>query len=77
MLERRNTFRFGGVDYDQDETFFLARTRHFEPEGTRLTELERQVLVGHRWWTLGELAATDETVYPAGLADLLGRVTAP
>ena len=25
---------------------------------------------GHRWWTLAELDATDEAVYPAGLAAL-------
>ncbi len=24
-----------------------------------------------RWWTLAELDATDETIYPPGLADLI------
>jgi 8-oxo-dGTP pyrophosphatase MutT (NUDIX family) len=29
-----------------------------------------------RWWTLGELTLTDETVYPEGLAELLADVLA-
>ncbi len=32
---------------------------------------------GHRWWTRAELAATDETVYPGGLADLLALAEQP
>ena len=28
---------------------------------------------GHRWWTLAELDATGESVYPKGLADLVRR----
>ncbi len=28
----------------------------------------------HRWWTRAELAVTQETVYPVGLADLVAAV---
>jgi 8-oxo-dGTP pyrophosphatase MutT (NUDIX family) len=31
-------------------------------------------IVGHRWWTLEELDATEENVYPKGLADLVRRL---
>lgn len=31
-------------------------------------------IVGHRWWTLAELDATGEDVYPPGLADLVRRL---
>ena len=30
-------------------------------------------IVNHRWWTLAELDATAEDVYPPGLADLVRR----
>jgi len=30
-------------------------------------------IVGHRWWTLAELGATEESVHPRGLADLVRR----
>jgi hypothetical protein len=30
-------------------------------------------IVGYRWWTLAELDATGENVYPAGLANLARR----
>lgn len=34
-------------------------------------EVERSTIVSHRWWTRAELAATEERVYPLGLAGLL------
>jgi hypothetical protein len=36
-----------------------------------LERYERSYLLGHRWWTVPELAATTETVHPSGLAALL------
>jgi hypothetical protein len=38
---------------------------------TGWTDLERRYISEHRWWTAAEIAATAETVYPDGLADLL------
>jgi 8-oxo-dGTP pyrophosphatase MutT (NUDIX family) len=34
-------------------------------------------IVGHRWWTLAELDATADSVYPKGLADLVRRLRGP
>jgi 8-oxo-dGTP pyrophosphatase MutT (NUDIX family) len=31
-------------------------------------------IVGHRWWTLAELDATGDSIYPIGLADLVRRL---
>jgi len=52
--------------------------RHFRVEvadrnlgEASLTEEERSVIAGHRWWTPAELAATTETVWPEGLLSLL------
>jgi 8-oxo-dGTP pyrophosphatase MutT (NUDIX family) len=35
---------------------------------------ERRDLLDHRWWTVGELRAAEEPVYPLGLADLCARL---
>ncbi len=66
------SFDFNGRTYAQTNHYFVARL----VPGTALNvagvdEIEQSVLVGERWWTLAELRATAEVVYPAGLADLL------
>ncbi|GAA2149458.1 NUDIX hydrolase [Kitasatospora kazusensis] len=35
---------------------------------------EHALLLTARWWTVVQLRATEETVYPIGLADFLGRL---
>ncbi len=34
-------------------------------------------MLGHRWWSVPELRATDQVVYPEALADLLERLLDP
>jgi hypothetical protein len=43
---------------------------------TGWTEQEQRETADARWWSLAELRATDETIYPTGLADLLEPVLA-
>lgn len=38
------------------------------------TELEQRTLTGHRWWDSGELARTDEAIYPLELSSRIGDV---
>jgi hypothetical protein len=40
------------------------------------TELEARTVDGHKWWTVEELRATEETVYPVQLPSLLPSVLA-
>lgn len=47
----------------------FAPTEDFDSSGW--TEHERGEVLETRWWTLDDLRATDEVVYPFGLADLL------
>jgi hypothetical protein len=35
------------------------------------TELERQVMRSHRWWSVAELLATTERVFPADFGSLV------
>lgn len=58
------------------DDFFLCRTDSHQVDRTGQTELERQIHSGHHWWTLQELAATTETVYPYCLAELLTEIIA-
>lgn len=73
VLTRRFEWEFEGQVYDQEESYFLVRTTSFQPASTGWTETERATLRGYRWWTAKELGATNEVVYPEGLADLLQR----
>ncbi|MFJ4716161.1 NUDIX hydrolase [Streptomyces sp. NPDC088785] len=81
LWERICSFPFDGRRWEQDEWYFLARTRGpaASEAGARLnetglTDLERRSVVGARWWTYRELAEAHETVYPTRLAELLNRL---
>ena len=58
------------------ETYFVARCAGGEPSRAGWRAIEREFIDDMRWWTLAELAATAEPVFPPGLAerlaDLLG-----
>ncbi|MGW1246897.1 NUDIX hydrolase [Streptomyces sp. NPDC002535] len=73
LWTRYCSFPFDGRRWDQDEWYYLARTRRAEaaPRPQALTELENRSLAGLRWWTSAELSAARETVYPTRLAELL------
>ncbi|MGW4701569.1 NUDIX hydrolase [Streptomyces sp. NPDC004285] len=73
LWKRYCSFPFDGRRWDQDEWYYLARTRGTEaaPRPQALTELETRSLAGLRWWTSAELSAARETVYPTRLAELL------
>jgi len=71
IMTCRFDFEFEGCAYDQEESYFLVRTTEFEPVAAGWSELERATMMGHRWWSIEDLRATTETVYPNGLAELL------
>src|SRR5579864_8831376 len=66
VLRRRFHWTFGGTVYDQEETYFLVRTPHFEPLTSGWSDLEREAVIGHRWWSIEHLRATEEIVFPVG-----------
>lgn len=68
---RETSFTFGGVAFDQDESYFVVRTARFEVRPVAWTELERRSVTGWRWWPRAELCATDAVVYPPALCGLL------
>jgi 8-oxo-dGTP pyrophosphatase MutT (NUDIX family) len=71
VWERHVKFPFDGRQFEQHEWIFVVRTDRFQVLPTALTELEMRFTTGSRWWPLGELATTGETVYPPRLASLI------
>lgn len=53
------------------ETFIVARCASETLSDSAWTELEREMIREWRWWSVAELAATGEVIYPQGLANLL------
>lgn len=72
IIRRRNVdFRFVDEVVHADEVYFLVRVTRFEVDSDGWTELERESIIGHRWWTIDELRRTNDKVFPEGLADLI------
>jgi 8-oxo-dGTP pyrophosphatase MutT (NUDIX family) len=68
---RRVEFPFDGRIIVSDEVYFVVRVPGGAISTDGWTELERAVVEEHRWWTLDELRATSETVYPEDLLALI------
>ena len=77
VFERRVAFDFEGTRYHQTEHFFCVRTEQFPITRAGWTDVEQRSLFEHRWWSMDELAVTDETIYPEGLVGVLTQLTEP
>jgi 8-oxo-dGTP pyrophosphatase MutT (NUDIX family) len=69
-------FSFEGVEYEQREWFFLARTAHRAVDTSGFTDYERRSMTDHRWWSVDELRHSVEVVWPRDLAALLATLLA-
>ncbi|HEY3797586.1 MAG TPA: NUDIX domain-containing protein [Caulobacteraceae bacterium] len=56
------------------ERFFVGRTAGGPLSRAGWQDVEHRLLDELRWWTLGELRLTGDTVYPEGIAELLPDV---
>jgi 8-oxo-dGTP diphosphatase len=58
-----------------EERYFLVRaTDPVTMSREHWTVGEREVMVDHRWWSVSDLTATDQVVYPEDLAETLAKV---
>jgi ADP-ribose pyrophosphatase YjhB (NUDIX family) len=77
VLEQTLVMGYGDEIVQQHERLFLARV---EVPGRELGEVAAMHvsdgIVAWHWWTLAEIDATDEVIWPAGLADLIRRLLA-
>lgn len=69
-------FDFCGTRYRQLDQFFLTRVRSWDVDTSGFSALELASVDEPRWWDLGDLAVTTETVYPPGLCDQVRTVAA-
>lgn len=74
IWQRQCSFGFDGKRWNQDEWYYLGRTAVTEVSTAGHTDLERRSTAGLRWWTMAELRAVRETVYPGGLAGLVEQL---
>jgi 8-oxo-dGTP pyrophosphatase MutT (NUDIX family) len=59
-----NQITFKGVEQKTLERFFVVRSPTAELGPTNWTEIEKEIMRTHRWWTVAELLATEETIFP-------------
>jgi 8-oxo-dGTP pyrophosphatase MutT (NUDIX family) len=74
LWRNQRYFRQRGQVFFQEEMFFLARVEPFEVDMSGRDVNERENQVDHRWWTLDEIRASTENIYPRGLATLLAEL---
>jgi 8-oxo-dGTP pyrophosphatase MutT (NUDIX family) len=65
-----------GTVYAASDTYFAIVVEPFAPDTSGFTSLEREIDAHFRWWTAEEIDATDDIVYPIGLAALMRRLAA-
>jgi 8-oxo-dGTP pyrophosphatase MutT (NUDIX family) len=53
------------------EEFFLLHVARQAISSERWTELEKEVMVEHRWWSMEELGTTTDTYFPENLMEVL------
>jgi 8-oxo-dGTP pyrophosphatase MutT (NUDIX family) len=76
VWRRRHVWRWKDRSYDQREQYYVVRVVDAAVAGDHLGPEEREVIVGHRWWTLAEIQASDEVFVPRRLAELLPTILA-
>ena len=68
-------FSYDNRQYRQEQEFYVVRVPEWQIDTTGFDIEEQRTIDDHRWWSVAELEATAETVYPEELADLLRRLT--
>jgi hypothetical protein len=63
-----------GEPVDNRETYFALRGVVHDVDVSGQTEIEAYEDQPHRWWSVEEIRASDETFVPLGLAEALGQL---
>lgn len=63
--------RYAGQDLWYEDHFYFLRAAAFELDESGWEEVERETMAEYRWWTVAELAAAAEPVYPPALARIM------
>jgi 8-oxo-dGTP pyrophosphatase MutT (NUDIX family) len=76
LREECVVFPFDGRQIHQEQLYFAARTRRFDPVPAAFEELEIRSTVAIDWLDPRALHRIDETVYPAFLTELVDALVA-
>ncbi|RKF21801.1 NUDIX domain-containing protein [Altericroceibacterium spongiae] len=60
-----------GQMVEADERYFAIAAGQHAVSMQNQTELEREIMTAHRWWSQQDLRNTNEQVWPEDLADIL------
>ena len=71
ILRRNVEFPFNGSVIAQSEDYYLCDAPHSKVDVSGWTAEERRAVSSVRWWTLDELRATNLSVFPEGLVELI------
>ena len=75
LFERTLTMEHADEIIRQHERFFLARVARARRRLGEVAAMHASDgIAAWRWWTLAEMDSTAETIWPAGLADLIRGV---
>lgn len=72
----RGVWNDSTTTWASEDVFFLLRAPAWDFSTAGFTLVERGQILAHRWWSLAELRATGEIVFPRALAPLLARLLA-
>ena len=72
-ITREANYVYAGEPVRAIEHFFVHRTRAAAIDTSGHTELERQAMQEHRWFTRVEIGDWPETIYPLEILDLIDR----
>lgn len=74
IAKRTATFAMpSGEMVEADERYFLILVDHHVVSRQNWTDLEREVIAAHQWWSQSDLLDTSEQVWPEDLGDMLIR----
>lgn len=76
LFEDETDFPYAGTWYRQRQRYFLLRVPAYEVPTDHRDSSGDEYILEHRWWTLAELEAADDPVYPTDLAATLRRLQA-
>jgi 8-oxo-dGTP pyrophosphatase MutT (NUDIX family) len=76
VFEQVRIMEYADAIVRQHERFFLARVQAGRRGLGEVADMHvSDGIAAWHWWTLAELDATDETIWPPDLADLIRRLT--
>ena len=73
---RQNVWRWGKDWYDSRERYFFSRFGQTDLTPEHMEEIEILTFTGFRWWTIEELAASDEFFVPRSFSALVAPLIA-